>query len=151
MIDKYESVQDEYAKIMLKILTDRLAEAFAECLHHKVRTELWGYAANEHLDIDDILKEKYQGIRPALGYPACPDHSEKLKLFSLMNVTERTGISLTSSCVMMPASSVSGLYFSHLESRYFGLGTLGEDQLQDYAKRKNISIEEAQKWIAKFV
>lgn len=151
LLEKYEANQDEYSKIMLKILTDRLAEAFAECLHYKIRKELWGYASDENLDLEDILREKYQGIRPALGYPACPDHSEKLKLFSLMNVTEKTGISLTSSCVMTPASSVSGLYFSHPESRYFGLGSLGDDQLQDYAKRKNVSIEEAQKWIAKFV
>lgn len=151
LLEKYEANQDEYSKIMLKILTDRLAEAFAECLHYKIRKELWGYASDENLDLEDILREKYQGIRPALGYPACPDHSEKFKLFSLMNVTEKTGISLTSSCVMTPASSVSGLYFSHPESRYFGLGSLGDDQLQDYAKRKNVSIEEAQKWIAKFV
>jgi len=125
-----------------------LAEAFAEYLHEKVRKEYWGYAANEAFQNEELISEKYQGIRPAPGYPACPDHTEKVRLFELLNVEKMTGISLTESLAMYPASSVSGFYFSHPQSTYFGLGKIAKDQVEDYAKRKGMSIEEVEKWLS---
>ena len=132
---------------MLKALADRLAEAFAEYLHMKVRTEYWGYASEETLDNEALIKEKYVGIRPAPGYPACPEHTEKHKLFDLLDVKQNTGIYLTESCAMYPAASVSGWYFSHPSSKYFGLGNIEKDQVESYADRKGISLEEAEKWL----
>jgi len=146
-IEDYIKNNDEYSVILLKILSDRLAEAFAELLHLKVRKEFWAYDRNENLSTKELLTEKYRGIRPAFGYPACPDHSEKFKLFDVMNVTEKTGIKLTESAAMHPASSVCGIYFANPEARYFGIGKIGDDQLNDYAKRKNVSREEIMKWI----
>lgn len=145
---EFEKTHDDYNSIMLKALADRLAEAFAEYLHEKVRKEYWGYAANEAFQNEELISEKYQGIRPAPGYPACPDHTEKVRLFELLNVEEMTGISLTESLAMYPASSVSGFYFSHPQSTYFGLGKIAKDQVEDYAKRKGMSIEEVEKWLS---
>jgi 5-methyltetrahydrofolate--homocysteine methyltransferase len=141
----YESQLDDYSAILVKILSDRLAEAFAERLHQLVRKEFWGYAREETLDLTAILKEEYQGIRPAPGYPACPEHSEKNLLFSLLDAEKHTGISLTENFAMYPAASVSGFYFAHPESHYFALGKIGKDQVTDYARRKNISLELAEK------
>lgn len=148
LIDQYRKEHDDYKEIMVKALADRLAEAFAELMHKKVRTNLWGYAANEQLDNDELIKEKYQGIRPAPGYPACPDHTEKRTLFDLLEVEKNTGITLTDSFAMYPASSVSGFYFAHPESRYFGLGKIGKDQVEDYAKRKGFEFKKMEKWLA---
>ncbi|MEL7003127.1 MAG: vitamin B12 dependent-methionine synthase activation domain-containing protein, partial [Bacteroidota bacterium] len=148
LIDQYEAEKDDYKSIMIKALADRLAEAFAELMHEKVRKESWGYAKYEELDNEDLIKEKYQGIRPAPGYPACPDHTEKKLLFDLLNVEENTGITLTESFAMYPAASVSGFYFSHPESTYFGLGNISKDQVEQYAKRKGIDIEVMEKWLA---
>ncbi len=144
-VNYYESQLDDYSAILVKILTDRLAEAFAERLHQLVRKEYWGYVPEENLDITAILKEEYQGIRPAPGYPACPEHSEKRVLFSLLDPENHTGISLTENYAMYPAASVSGYYFSHPESHYFALGKIGKDQVTDYARRKNISLDLAEK------
>ncbi len=146
-IDKFAGEFDEYNKIMVQILADRFVEAFAECLHEKVRKEYWGYAKDENLTNEELIREGYNGIRPAPGYPACPDHTEKLKLFSLLNVTENIGIELTESLAMNPPASVCGWYIAHPESHYFGLGKINQDQLEDYAKRKGMSIEEAEKWL----
>ena len=134
---KYEKENDDYAIIMIKSLADRLAEAFAEYAHERVRKELWGYAPTERLENEDLIREKYQGIRPAPGYAACPDHTEKRKLFKLLN-GEEIGVQLTESCAMSPAASVSGWYFAHPESRYFNVGAIGEDQLHSYAERKDM-------------
>ena len=123
------------------------AEAFAELLHERVRKEFWGYAKKEDLTNEELIKEKYEGIRPAPGYPACPDHTEKYKLFNLLDVTAATGIELTESLAMYPAASVCGWYFSHPASQYFGVGKIGRDQLEDYASRKGWSMEEAEKWL----
>jgi len=144
-VSYYESQLDDYTAILIKILSDRLAEAFAERLHHLVRKEYWGYARQESLDVKAILKEEYLGIRPAPGYPACPEHSEKNVLFSLLDPEKHTGISLTENFAMYPAASVSGYYFAHPESHYFALGKIGKDQVTDYARRKNISLEQAEK------
>jgi len=138
---------DDYNKIMLQALADRLAEAFAELLHKKVRTQYWGYAKDESLSNEELVKETYQGIRPAPGYPACPDHTEKHKLFSLLNASENAGIQLTESLAMYPAASVCGWYFSHPQSTYFGINKIMPDQLEDYAKRKGMTIEEMTKWL----
>lgn len=146
-VKKFAAEQDEYNKIMVQILADRFVEAFAECLHEKVRKEFWGYAKEENLSIEQLIKEQYKGIRPAPGYPACPDHTEKLKLFRLLNVTENIGVQLTESLAMIPPASVCGWYISHPQSHYFGLGKIGADQLQDYAGRKNMSMEEAERWL----
>jgi len=146
-IKKFEQQHDDYNKIILQALADRLVEAFAECLHEKVRKEYWGYANDERLTNEELIKEKYAGIRPAPGYPACPDHTEKYKLFDLLNATENTGIQLTESLAMYPAASVCGWYFSHPQSQYFGVGKIGRDQLENYAQRKGWSIEEAEKWL----
>jgi 5-methyltetrahydrofolate--homocysteine methyltransferase len=144
-VSYYESQLDDYSAILVKILSDRLAEAFAERLHQLVRKEYWGYAREENLDLAAILKEEYQGIRPAPGYPACPEHSEKDLLFSLLDAEKHTGISLTENFAMYPAAAVSGFYFAHPESHYFALGKIAKDQVIDYAKRKNISLELAEK------
>jgi 5-methyltetrahydrofolate--homocysteine methyltransferase len=146
-IDQFAAEQDEYNKILVQILADRFVEAFAECLHQQVRKEYWGYAKDEALSNEELITEKYQGIRPAPGYPACPDHTEKLKLFSLLQATESIGITLTESLAMNPPASVCGWYIAHPGSHYFGLGKIDRDQLQAYAKRKGMSIEEAEKWL----
>jgi len=144
---KYEKEHDDYNSIMIKALADRLAEAFAEYLHKKVRMEYWGYEAEEKLTNEELIKESYKGIRPAPGYPACPDHLEKATLWRLLNVEENIGVKLTESLAMWPASSVSGYYFANAESKYFGLGKITEDQLQDYANRRQIPLNEARKWL----
>ena len=146
-IARYEAEHDDYRKIMLQALADRLAEAFAECLHQKVRREIWAYAPDEQLTSDELIREKYRGIRPAPGYPACPDHTEKETLFNLLNARSVAGIQLTESLAMYPASSVCGWYFAHPDSKYFGLGKITDEQVQDYAARKNKPIEEMRKWL----
>ncbi|SHF74553.1 methionine synthase [Flavisolibacter ginsengisoli] len=146
-IDRFASQHDEYNKILVQILADRFVEAFAECLHEQVRKEYWGYEKNESLTSEQLIKEQYKGIRPAPGYPACPDHTEKWKLFDLLNATENAGITLTESLAMDPPASVCGWYFAHPSSHYFGLGKIGRDQLEDYASRKGLSIEEAERWL----
>jgi 5-methyltetrahydrofolate--homocysteine methyltransferase len=145
---EFENQLDDYNSILVKALGDRLAEAFAEYLHLKVRKEIWGYASNEKLSNEDLIKENYTGIRPAPGYPACPDHLEKPTIWKLLNVEEKIGVKLTESMAMWPASSVSGYYFAHPESKYFGLGKIKKDQVEDYAKRRNISVEMAMKWLS---
>jgi 5-methyltetrahydrofolate--homocysteine methyltransferase len=147
LLEQFKVQQDDYSEIMVKALADRLAEAFAELLHKKVRKELWGYAASEKLSEDELIEEKYQGIRPAPGYPACPDHTEKKAIFELLKANE-IGIILTESYAMFPASSVSGYYFSHPESKYFGLGKIEKDQVHEYAIRKGMSLEEMEKWLS---
>ena len=144
---EFETKLDDYNSIMVKALADRLAEAFAEYLHEKVRKEIWGYASDEVLSPDDLIEEKYKGIRPAPGYPACPDHLEKPTIWKLLNVEQEIGVKLTESMAMWPASSVSGYYFGNPESKYFGLGKIKEDQVIDYSKRRNISTEVAKKWL----
>ena len=144
---QFEEALDDYSAIMIKALADRLAEAFAEYLHKEVRTKHWGYATREALANTDLIKEKYQGIRPAPGYPACPDHLEKETIWKLLGVEESIGVSLTESLAMWPAASVSGYYFGHPEARYFGLGKIKEDQVKDYASRKNIAFAKAKKWL----
>jgi 5-methyltetrahydrofolate--homocysteine methyltransferase len=146
-ISRFESEHDDYNKILLQALTDRLAEALAEYLHQKVRTEYWGYIGEEMLSNEELIHEDYSGIRPAPGYPACPDHTEKYKLFALLDAENNLGITLTSSLAMYPASSVCGWYFSHPDSKYFGIGKLNQDQVADYAERKKMSMEEATKWL----
>jgi len=146
-IKKFEKNLDDYNKIILQALADRLAEAFAELLHARTRKEFWGYATDEHLSNEDLIQEKYLGIRPAPGYPACPDHTEKYKLFELLGGKEATGITLTESLAMYPASSVSGWYFANPESKYFGVGKIEKDQVVDYANRKNMPLEEIEKWL----
>ena len=146
LVTRYEADHDDYHAIMVKALADRFAEAFAEYLHARARKD-WGYGAREQLSNDDLIHEKYRGIRPAFGYPACPDHSEKTKLFALLGA-DRAGIVLTESCAMMPAASVSGLYFAHPQAKYFNVGRIGRDQLEDYAKRKGMDVAEAERWLA---
>ena len=148
MVEQYEADHDDYNSIMVKALADRLAEAFAECLHHEVRTDIWGYTSDEQLTNDELIREKYQGIRPAAGYPASPDHTEKATLWELMNVEKHTGISLTDSFAMYPAASVSGLYFSHPESKYFAVGKISNDQAENYAERKKADLKATKKWLA---
>ena len=145
---KYELAHDDYNLIMIKSLADRLAEAFAERLHQKMRKEYWGYVPTEDISTTDLVKENYQGIRPAPGYAACPDHLEKITLFQMLDVQKNIGVTLTDSMAMTPPSSVSGWYFSHPESRYFNVGKIGRDQLEDYAKRKDRSINEMEKWLS---
>jgi 5-methyltetrahydrofolate--homocysteine methyltransferase len=144
---QYEDQLDDYGSIMVKALADRLAEAFAEYLHREVRVRHWGYAPEEQLDNAALIREAYKGIRPAPGYPACPDHLEKQTIWDLLGVEERIGVSLTESLAMWPAASVSGYYFAHPQARYFGLGKICRDQLADYANRKGISLQEAEKWL----
>ncbi|WP_044173885.1 methionine synthase [Flectobacillus major] len=147
LLEEYEKDHDDYNSIMLKAIADRLAEAFAELMHEKVRKEYWGYANDETLTNEQLISEEYQGIRPAPGYPACPDHTEKRALFDLLQA-ERIGIELTESFAMYPASSVSGWYFSHPQAKYFGLGKIAKDQVVDYAQRKGMSLEDAERWLA---
>ena len=147
-IGKFEADHDDYHAILLKALADRLAEAFAERMHERVRNEFWAYAPGENLDNSALIAEKYRGIRPAPGYPACPEHTEKGTLWQLLDVERNTGIRLTESYAMHPAASVSGWYFSHPQSTYFGLGNISRDQVEDYARRKNMRVEEAERWLA---
>jgi 5-methyltetrahydrofolate--homocysteine methyltransferase len=147
-IEAFEAVHDDYNKIMLQALADRLAEAFAEVLHLRTRKEFWAYAPEESIEISDLIKEQYRGIRPAPGYPACPDHTEKIKLFDLLDATHVTGIQLTESLAMAPAASVCGWYFSHPKSVYFGVGKILQDQVANYAQRKGMSVEQVNKWLA---
>ncbi|HEY0432765.1 MAG TPA: vitamin B12 dependent-methionine synthase activation domain-containing protein, partial [Chitinophagaceae bacterium] len=146
-VQKFAAEQDEYNKIMVQILADRFVEAFAECLHQKVRKEFWAYAKDEDLTNEQLIKERYKGIRPAPGYPACPDHTEKVKLFELLDVTANIGIELTESLAMNPPASVCGWYIAYPGSHYFGLGKIGADQLEDYAARKGMPIDEARRWM----
>ncbi len=147
-VEQYEADHDDYNSIMIKALADRLAEAFAERLHQRVRTEFWGYAADEQLDNEGLIREQYQGIRPAPGYPACPDHTEKALLWELLDVEHTAGMTLTDSFAMLPTAAVSGWYFSHPDARYFGVAKISEDQVESYAKRKGMSMDEAERWLA---
>lgn len=147
LLEKYKADLDDYSEIMAKAIADRLAEAFAELLHEKVRKEYWGYAVTESLSDEELIKEKYVGIRPAPGYPACPEHTEKGTLFGLLDA-EKIGMKLTESFAMYPAAAVSGFYFSHPDSKYFGLGKINKDQIVDYAKRKNMTVEETERWLS---
>lgn len=146
-IERFQKEFDDYGKIMLQALADRLAEAFAELLHERTRKEFWGYAKDEKLSSKELIEEKYAGIRPAPGYPACPDHTEKYKLFELLDATKNAGITLTESLAMYPAPSVCGWYFANPESKYFGIGKIAKDQVEDYAERKNMSVEEVERWL----
>jgi 5-methyltetrahydrofolate--homocysteine methyltransferase len=146
-IKRFEQQHDDYNKIILQALADRFAEAFAEKLHELVRKEYWAYDTNETLSNEELIREEYRGIRPAPGYPACPDHTEKYKLFDLLKATENAGIQLTESLAMYPAASVCGWYFSHPESKYFGVGKINKDQVEDYARRKNMPLEEIERWL----
>lgn len=146
-VEKFAAEQDEYNKIMVQILADRFVEAFAECLHEQTRREYWGYAKDEALSSEELIREEYKGIRPAPGYPACPDHTEKIKLFEILDVTNNIGIEMTESLAMNPPASVCGWYIAHPQSHYFGLGKINQDQLKDYAKRKGMTLEEAEKWL----
>jgi 5-methyltetrahydrofolate--homocysteine methyltransferase len=148
LVEAYEKDHDDYNSIMIKAIADRLAEAFAEKMHELVRTEHWGFASNEQLTDDEIIREKYNSIRPAPGYPACPDHTEKRKLFDVLHAEENAGIILTESFAMYPASSVSGFYFANDASKYFAVGKIQKDQVEEYAKRKNVSIDYVEKWLA---
>jgi 5-methyltetrahydrofolate--homocysteine methyltransferase len=148
IVAEFEAANDDYSAILAKALADRLAEAFAEHLHQRVRRELWGYAPDEALTNTDLIAEKYQGIRPAPGYPACPDHTEKGTLFELLEATPRAGIKLTESFAMWPGAAVSGYYFWNPASAYFGVGRIGRDQLADYAARKGMPLEEAERWLS---
>jgi len=145
---EYEAQLDDYNSIMVKAIADRFAEAAAEWLHLKVRTEFWGYASDESLEINQIIGEQYRGIRPAPGYPACPDHLEKQTIWQLLDVEGAIGVRLTESLAMWPAASVSGYYFAHPEARYFGLGKITQEQVADFARRKNIPLAEAQRWLS---
>ncbi|WP_345954397.1 methionine synthase [Mucilaginibacter sp. PAMB04168] len=147
LVAKYEADHDDYNSIMAKAIADRLAEAFAEKMHELVRREYWGYAKDEQLDTEQLIKEQYQGIRPAPGYPACPEHTEKVTLFDLLKAEDNAHMHLTESMAMLPTASVSGFYFSHPESKYFGLGKIGKDQVEDYAKRKSMSVETIERWL----
>jgi len=147
-LELFKGAHDDYNDILLKALADRFAEAFAEHMHERVRKEFWGYAVDESFNNNDLIKEKYRGIRPAPGYPACPDHTEKTGLFTLLNARQNAGIDLTDSMAMMPASSVSGYYFAHPESQYFGIGKISKDQVTDYAKRKDMDLRMAERWLA---
>jgi len=148
LAEAFEASHDDYSSIMVKGLADRLAEALAERLHERVRKEFWGYAPDEALDNAGLIREAYQGIRPAPGYPACPDHTEKQTLFALLDAEARIGVSLTESYAMAPAATVAGYYFWHPVSRYFGVGKIGRDQVEDYAKRKGMAVEDAERWLA---
>jgi 5-methyltetrahydrofolate--homocysteine methyltransferase len=147
LVKKFEKEHDDYSSIMTKAVADRLAEAFAEHLHERVRKEFWGYAENERLSNEELIKEKYTGIRPAAGYPAQPDHTEKIQVFKLLNIEKNTGITLTENLAMHPAASVCGLYFAHPEANYFNVGKIGKDQVADYHKRKGMSLSEAERWL----
>jgi 5-methyltetrahydrofolate--homocysteine methyltransferase len=144
-VKAYDQDLDDYNAILIKILADRLAEAFAELLHKRVRREFWGYAAEEQLDVNSMIREEYMGIRPAPGYPACPEHSEKETLFTLLNAEKTTGIALTENFAMHPGAAVCGYYFANPSAQYFNLGRISRDQVADYAKRKNLEIERVEK------
>jgi 5-methyltetrahydrofolate--homocysteine methyltransferase len=146
LVEKFKADHDDYNAIMAEALADRLAEAFAEFLHQRVREE-WGYGKSEKLTTEDLIGEKYRGIRPAAGYPACPDHTEKGTLWKLLDVEKNAGIKLTESFAMWPGSSVSGLYFAHPESKYFAVGKLGRDQVLDYHLRKGMTLQEVERWL----
>src|SRR5436309_4007645 len=146
--DRFKNANDDYSSILCKALADRLAEAFAERMHQRVRKEFWGYAPDEALAAEDLILEKYQGIRPAPGYPAQPDHTEKKTLFALLDAENNTGVKLTESFAMWPGSSVSGLYFANSESFYFGVGKIERDQVEDYAARKGWSVAETERWLS---
>ncbi|NDJ54806.1 MAG: methionine synthase, partial [Chloroflexi bacterium] len=145
---EFEAEHDDYRSILLKALADRLAESFAERMHQRVRRDFWGYTPDEALDNAALIAEQYRGIRPAPGYPACPDHSEKGVLFDALDVPGRIGITLTESFAMLPAASVSGFYIAHPEAAYFGIGRIDKDQVADYAARKGLTLEEAERWLA---
>jgi len=145
---EFEAQQDDYRSIMLKAVADRLAEASAEFHHQVVRTQLWGSTSNEAFENDDLIAEKYVGIRPAPGYPACPDHTMKSALFDLLNAQEGTGVQLTESMAMMPAASVSGWYFAHPKSRYFGVGKIDKDQVVEYAHRMGLAVSVVERWLS---
>ena len=147
LASSYEQEHDDYNSIMVKALADRLAEAFAEYLHKEVRTKYWGYAVDENFSNEELIKEAYKGIRPAPGYPACPDHLEKETIWKVLQVEKAIGVQLTESLAMWPAASVSGYYFGNPEARYFGLGKIKYDQVSAYAKRKKITLEKATKWL----
>jgi 5-methyltetrahydrofolate--homocysteine methyltransferase len=146
--ERFKRTNDDYSAIMVKALADRLAEAFAECLHQRVRRDFWSYAPDEALSNADLISEQYRGVRPAPGYPAQPDHTEKATLLALLDGERRIGIKLTENFAMWPGASVCGLYFSHPESHYFGVGKIERDQVEDYARRKGWAIDEAEKWLA---
>ncbi|MEE9423309.1 MAG: vitamin B12 dependent-methionine synthase activation domain-containing protein, partial [Gammaproteobacteria bacterium] len=147
-VQRFEADHDDYQSIMLKALADRLAEAFAEYLHERVRKDFWGYASDESLSNHELVKEQYKGIRPAPGYPACPEHTEKSLLWKLIDPVTNAGISLTEAFAMLPTAAVSGWYFSHPESKYFGVGKINRDQVGSYAKRKGMTLEEAERWLS---
>ncbi len=148
MSKRFKDAGDDYSAIMSSALADRLAEAFAEALHKKVRTELWGYAPDEATTTDELIAEQYQGIRPAPGYPAQPDHTEKATLFRLLQAETNAGMALTESFAMTPPASVSGLYFGHPDSHYFGVGKIDRDQVEDYARRKGWDMQTAERWLS---
>lgn len=147
-VARFEAAHDDYNSILLKALADRLAEALAERLHQRVRTEFWGYVEDEALDNEALIAERYRGIRPAPGYPACPEHSEKRTLFDLLDAERNADMSLTESFAMLPTAAVSGYYFSHPKSQYFVVGRLSKEQVADYAKRKGITLALAERWLA---
>jgi len=147
-VARFERAHDDYSSIMLKALADRFAEACAEHFHEKVRRELWGYAARETLTNEQMIREEYRGIRPAPGYPACPDHREKAKLWQLLDAERAAGIRLTESFAMHPTAAVSGWYIGHPDAHYFAIGKIDRDQVEDYAKRRGDSLEETQKWLS---
>ena len=144
--EKFSAEGDDYRAIMLQALADRLAEACAEYLHHRVRNEYWGYQKLEFTN-EELIRERYQGIRPAPGYPACPDHTEKTTIFSLLDASNSIGVHLSETFMMSPGASVSGLYFAHPSSRYFGVRKIGRDQVEDYAKRKGMPVNEIERWL----
>jgi 5-methyltetrahydrofolate--homocysteine methyltransferase len=150
LVEKFKKDHDDYNAIMAEALADRLAEAFAEFLHKRVREE-WGYGRNEALSTEDLIEEKYRGIRPAAGYPACPDHTEKRLLWDLLDAEKNAGIELTESFAMWPGSSVSGLYFAHPDSKYFAVGKLGRDQILDYHLRKGMTLQEVERWLGQYL
>jgi 5-methyltetrahydrofolate--homocysteine methyltransferase len=147
-VEEFINANDDYNALMLKILANRLAEAFTELLHLRVRKELWGYAKDEDISMEELHLGKYRGIRPAPGYPACPDHSEKMEIFRILHAEENIGVSLTVSFMMIPAASVCGWYFAHPDAKYFSVGKISKEQVKDYSERKKISLEEAEKWLA---
>ena len=146
-VQEFEKTHEDYSAILLKSLADRLAEAFAERMHERMRKEWWGFVPDENLGNDELIAESYRGIRPAPGYPACPEHTEKMLLFKLLNATDEAGIILTESMAMYPAASVSGWYFSHPRSKYFAVSGIDQDQLDDYARRKGMTMREAERWL----
>ena len=147
-IARFEADHDDYNSIMIKALADRLAEAFAELMHEKVRKEFWGYDTAENLTNEELIKESYKGIRPAPGYPACPNHTLKTELFKILNAQELTGVSLTESLAMYPTAAVSGMYFANPEAKYLGVGKIEKDQVQAYADASNLTFDEAEKWVS---